>query len=105
MSALIDTSKKYVKEFLKNDLPSTNVYHNYAFAKRLVKSTEEFIEKNKISANESEVLVLASLFYTTGYVKSHDQHGPESVKIAAAFLQAKKLDKEQIETINKCILV
>tara|TARA_R110001632_G_scaffold110795_1_gene221432 strand:- start:4751 stop:5947 length:1197 start_codon:yes stop_codon:yes gene_type:complete len=105
MSALIDTSKKYVKEFLKNDLPSTNVYHNYAFAKRVVKSTEEFIEKNKISANESEVLVLASLFYTTGYVKSHDHHGPESVKIATAFLQAEKLDKEQIKTINKCILV
>ena len=105
MSAIIDTSKKYVKEFLKNDLPSTTVYHNYAFAKRLVKSTEEFVEKNNISANESEILVIASLFYTTGYTKSNEKHGPESVKIATDFLQANKMDQEQIDTINKCILV
>lgn len=92
MSSIIDTSKKYIKEFLKNDLPSTNVYHNYAFAKRLVKSTEEFIEKNNISANESEVLLIASLFFTTGYTKSYDQHGPESVTIATAFLQDHEMD-------------
>ena len=97
MSAIIDTSKKYVKEFLKNDLPSTTVYHNYAFAKRLVKSTEEFVEKNNISANESEILVIASLFYTTGYTKSNEKHGPESVKIATDFLQANKMDQEQID--------
>ena len=104
MASIIETTDKYVSDLFTKNLSNTFTYHNYEHTKRVWKSTKEIIENSEIDANESEILLLASLLHDIGYIEIRDGHEEESVKMATEFLKSEKVDKETINAVNGCIM-
>ncbi len=104
MASIIETTDKYVSDLFTKNLSNTFTYHNYEHTKRVWKSTKEIIENSEIDANESEILLLASLLHDIGYIEIREGHEEESVKMATEFLKSEKVDKETINAVNGCIM-
>ncbi|WP_299125775.1 Pycsar system effector family protein [uncultured Winogradskyella sp.] len=104
MATIIETTDKYVLDLFTKHLPNTFTYHNYEHTKRVWKSTKEIIENSEISANESEILLLASLLHDIGYTKTRDGHEEESAKMATEFLKSQNVDGKIIDGVNECII-
>lgn len=104
MATIIEITDKYVFDLLATHLPNTFTYHNYEHTKRVWESTKEIIENSEVDANESEILLLASLLHDTGYIKTRMGHEEESVKIATEFLKSQNIDDDIISAVNDCIL-
>lgn len=104
MNMLIEKTKDFVFNLLKEKLPSTFVYHNYTHTKRVVKSVEEIIENTpSLSEQEKEILILACWLHDTGYIETIKGHEEHSMKIAQKFLEGEGVDKNTIDQVLKCI--
>lgn len=104
MSALVEKTEKFVFDLFKEKLPSDFIYHNFTHTKRVLKSANEILENSDLSAEDKEIVQLAALLHDTGYIKKHDGHEEESVKIGTKFLKEQKVPQEKIDAVNECIL-
>lgn len=104
MSDIVKKADEFVFNLFKEKLDNTFIYHNYTHTKRVFKSAEEILENSDIKKKDAEVVQLAALLHDTGYIKKHDGHEEESVKIATEFLKDNEVDEEIIEAVNKCIM-
>lgn len=104
MSDIIKKTDEFVFNLFKEKLNNTFIYHNYTHTKRVFKSAQEILENSDVKKKDAEVVQLAALLHDTGYIKKHDGHEEESVKIATEFLKDNKVDEETIEAVNKCIM-
>lgn len=104
IASIIETTDKHVSDLFTRNLSNTFTYHNYEHTKRVWESTKEIIENSEIDANESEILLLASLLYDIVYIEIREGHEEESVKMATEFLKSEKVDKETINAVNGCIM-
>ena len=87
-----------------NELPNTFIYHNYTHTERVLKSTREIIDNSELSDEEIQILELTALLHDVGYTKGCNNHEEESVKIATAFLEEKKVDENIIKAVSNCIM-
>ncbi len=104
MSEIIEKTKNFVFELLKNELPNAIVYHNHTHTLRVFKSTKEIIENTKVDVEDAKILQLTALLHDIGYTKIRDGHEEESVKIATAFLSKEGVDNTTIKAIAQCIM-
>ncbi len=104
MTSLVEKSFNYVQELLQEKLPGNCLYHNFTHTRRVFKSTKELIENSAISEEDTEILLLTSLFHDTGFVRCNDGHEAESVKFANAFLKEQGFPDDKIEKVAQCIM-
>lgn len=102
--SLIKDTQEFVFNLFKEELPNNFIYHNYTHTERVLRSTREIIENSDVSKKDAEILELTALLHDVGYTKGCDNHEAESVKIATAFLEEKKVDKEIIQSVSDCIM-
>jgi predicted metal-dependent HD superfamily phosphohydrolase len=102
--SLIEDTQDYVVNLLKDELPSSFLYHNLTHTLRVLKSTRELIENTELSEEEGTILELTALLHDIGYTVDSKNHEAESVKLAEAFLKERNVSDSIIKTVSDCIL-
>jgi len=95
----------FITKKLENELPSYLTYHNVQHTKDVVSAVQHISNSEKISGNDTEILLTAALFHDTGFLKGYDNHEASSCEIAREILPKFNYDKEQIERICTLIMV
>ncbi len=97
---LIDEARKFVREFLFNNLPSTVVFHNYDHCAEVASICEELSQKEKLADEDRVPLLLAAWFMNTGYTKINDDPLTHSFSICRDFLAEKGVDEAIMRQIE-----
>ncbi len=103
MSNIIEKTKVFTSDLLKNSLDPKYVYHNLKHTERVVKSTKELLNAHSLSDEESEILLLTAWLHDTGYTKGTHEHEETSCTIANDFLKKQGYSTEKIEKVLSCI--
>ena len=101
---LIEQSEDFVSNLLKDKLSNLYSYHNFNHTLTVVNAVKELCKKEDVKAEEKEILLVASWFHDTGYVKGYENHEQESVGIATVFLKEKEQSDEFIAQVSGLIL-
>lgn len=104
MNNLLTSAEDYVLELLNNNLDKNYLYHDIAHTQRVVESSIELSEKQEVSEEEKENIVLAAWFHDTGFIENAINHERESVKIAESWLAKQKVSNDRILVISNIIL-
>ena len=102
---LLKETEFYVADLLSRELSPNNYYHNILHTRRVVEKTAILAEYEGCSDTESLLVQLSAWFHDSGYINIDLGHEVESVKIATDFLQDKGLKADELQTIEKLILV
>ena len=103
---IIKKSQDYVNQYLKNNLPSKFIYHNFSHTENVVERIKEISQSyDELTKAKKESLIIAGWFHDTGYTVNPDDHETESQKIAEDFLKKQNYDKEKIHQVLKIIQV
>lgn len=106
MTDLISKIEDFVLHLFKDKLSNNYIYHNFSHTKRVVESASFLAEKENISAEDQEILLIAAWFHDAGYTQSQDDHELESMRIASGFLKNEtNFSSENIEKIKNLIAV
>ena len=101
---IIKRSEDYVNQYLKNNLPSKFIYHNFSHTENVVERIKEISQSyDELTEADKESLIIAGWFHDTGYAVNPDDHEIESQKIAEDFLKEQNYDKEKIQQVLKII--
>ncbi|PXY42622.1 phosphohydrolase [Flavobacterium cheongpyeongense] len=100
---LVEQSEDFVINLLKDKLSNLYSYHNFSHTQSVVNATKELCEKEKINADEKELLLVAAWFHDTGYTKGYENHENESIKIAAEFLKKSNQSEDFIKKVGELI--
>lgn len=104
MSEIIEKTKSFVTDLLKNELASEYLYHNLRHTQRVVKSSEEIINYRNLNALDSETLILAAWLHDTGYTKGSEGHEEKSCAIAKDFLEKQGYRADGIKEVLEIIM-
>ena len=96
MNQLLIEVEKHASSLLISELEHVYTYHNLSHTQRVVESSKELIESEKINENDAEDLLIAAWFHDTGYIKGVEKHEEQSVGIASKFLKANGVSDEKI---------
>ncbi|MGB0422832.1 MAG: HD domain-containing protein, partial [Flavobacteriales bacterium] len=95
-----------VKAIFEGENAHHLTYHNWQHTLKVVQSVQEIAESiQEISETQKKCLVLAALFHDSGYPQGRDGHEAKGVEIAGEFLTEKGLQSNELELIEKYILV
>ena len=103
---IIKKSEDYVNQYLKNNLPSRFIYHNFSHTENVVGRIKEISQHyDELTEAQKEILVIAGWFHDTGYCVDADNHEKESKKIAEDFLKKEGYELDAIKQVLKLIQV
>ena len=103
---IIKKAQDYVNQYLKNNLPSKFIYHNFSHTENVVERIKKISQSyDELTETDKEILEIAGWFHDTGYTVNPDDHETESQKIAEDFLKEQNYDKEKIQQVLKIIQV
>ncbi|MEO5910582.1 MAG: Pycsar system effector family protein [Pelobium sp.] len=102
-SHTLEDIEAYVFKLFKEELPENLIYHNFAHTEQTVEAVRELSEGYDLTDEENEDLVIAAWFHDTGYIKDHENHEEESVKMAKDFL-GNNYPESRFKAIEKLIL-
>lgn len=95
----------FIIDKLEKELPSYLTYHSVQHTKDVVNAAQHISSSEKISENDSQLLLTAALFHDTGFLKGYENHERSSCAIAREILPGYNYDKDQVEKICKLIAV
>ena len=102
---IIKKSEDYVNQYLKNNLPSKFIYHNFSHTENVVERIKEISQSyDELTEVDKEALLIAGWFHDIGYAVSSENHEAESQKIAEEFLKQNNYDAGNINKVLKYIL-
>ncbi len=104
MENLLVEIEKYVSLLLRTELSHIYTYHSLSHTQRVVKSTKELIEGEKISDDDAQNLLIAAWFHDVGYINGFENHEERSKEIGAEFLKKHNVDDNKIAQITNLIL-
>ncbi|GAA4367158.1 hypothetical protein GCM10023185_38780 [Hymenobacter saemangeumensis] len=102
-SPLVKEAKAYVTALFEAELPATLTYHSLRHTETVVKECRILAAAAKLSADDTEALLLAAWFHDTGYLDVYDGHEFRSMERAAAWLAEKKINPGRIQLIKDII--
>ena len=79
-------------------------YHQYNHSLEVMERAMYLWEKEKVSAEEIEILWIAGLFHDTGFVIQYDDNEEIGSKIAENYLKTTLYSKKNIKKIKRLIL-
>lgn len=101
---IIKKAEDYVNQYLKNNLPSKFIYHNFNHTQNVVERIKKISQSyDELTEADKESLIIAGWFHDTGYTVNPDDHEAESQKIAKEFLEEQNYNKEKIQQVLKII--
>ena len=103
MSRIINEVSSYCKEILTSRKCVSLPFHNLTHTMEVVDAVKKISEKEGISADEREILVIAAWFHDTGFIQKYAGHEEVSMSFAKEFLETKEYSKEEIDQVTKCI--
>jgi predicted metal-dependent HD superfamily phosphohydrolase len=99
----IQHAEDFVFNLLKDNLSILYTYHNFNHTQKVVTAAKVLIEKEKIEAQEAELIQVAAWFHDVGYIKGVEKHEEESVAIVKKFLQNNQKEQEYIDKVTALI--
>lgn len=103
MKSILQKSEEKVTDLLTHELGPEYLYHNLRHTQRVVDATEEILDTVEFSKEQNEILLVASWFHDTGYVKGADDHEESSCVIAKDFLKSEGKTQDYISKV--CALI
>ena len=101
---IIKKSEDYINQFLKNNLPSKFIYHNFSHTESVVERIKEISSSyDELDKTDKEILQIAGWFHDTGYCVDAYNHEAESQNIAKEFLEEENYSSEKIDQVLKII--
>ncbi|WP_242202184.1 Pycsar system effector family protein [Aestuariivivens insulae] len=104
MDHLIPEAEKFTTRLLNEELDNTYVYHNLAHTQRVVEKAKMLADLSNLNDRDKALLLIATWFHDTGYIKGFEKHEEESAKIAVSFLKEHDCTEDDIEIIKRLIL-
>lgn len=101
---LVQHVEDYVSTLLKDELPSTFVYHNFNHTVGVVQAVTKMANYQQLNDEDTKKLLIAAWFHDTGYIKGADKHEFTSVLIASSFLKENGCDEEFISDVTNLIM-
>lgn len=103
-SKLIEESRFYVKDFLKQNLDFRCTYHNFEHTAGVINAAQELSQVAKLTDLDQEDLILAAIFHDVGYTIEKENHEHRSANIAREYLLSKGLQQHRVKRIGEIIL-
>ena len=104
MDNLLLEVEKYATSLLRTELSHAYTYHNLSHTQRVVKSTKELIEGEKIDEANAKILLIAAWFHDVGYINGFENHEDKSNEIATEFFENHDVNDDTIAQISSLIL-
>ncbi|WP_291967807.1 Pycsar system effector family protein [Maribacter sp.] len=104
MSKIVSKAEVFAIAQLSNDIDPRYLYHNLRHTQRVVDSTKELIEGEKVGEAEREQLLVAAWFHDLGYLVSYGKHEENSCQIARDFLTKEEVQNSFTETVCSLIM-
>lgn len=101
---ILKDAEEYINGLFKKHLSQRYLFHNHKHTFDVVKATDELAEKNGISGEDKELLILAAWFHDAGLVDNYEEHEKASVRRAEEFLKQHNYSAEKIEKVKSLIL-
>jgi len=99
-------AKDYIVEQLRNGLSPQYYYHSVGHTLDVLKAVDILIkEEGLTNAEQIDLLRTAAVFHDAGFLRRYDQNESEAAKMAGDLLPRYGYSKEQIEIIQRCIMV
>jgi predicted metal-dependent HD superfamily phosphohydrolase len=103
-SQLLQKSRIYVEEFLKDNLSKGIYYHDLEHTQEVVEAAEEIGFASNLSEEQLETVLIAAWFHDTGYYKGMQDHEVNSKEVAEDFLRKEGVNDKKINDVSGCIL-
>ena len=102
-SALVKEAQAYVTELFARELSAKLTYHSLKHTETVVKECRALAPLAKLSADDTEALLLAAWFHDTGYLDAYDGHELRSMERANAWLTGQGVAADRIQLIKETI--
>ncbi|MGY3088092.1 putative metal-dependent HD superfamily phosphohydrolase [Hymenobacter sp. UYAg731] len=102
-SALVKEAQEYITGLFAKELPAKLTYHTIGHTEAVAKECRALAPAAKLSADDTENLLLAAWFHDAGYIDAYDGHEFRSMERAGAWLAEHGLPKDRIELIQGLI--
>lgn len=104
MTTILEESKHFVSNLLKDNLEQKLYFHNLDHTISMVNAVIEIGSHSKLSKDEMEMLQIAAWFHDTGYTIDYYSHEEKSCEIAEDFLSVNKYPQKKINIVKNLIL-
>jgi class 3 adenylate cyclase/tetratricopeptide (TPR) repeat protein len=99
-------AKDYILEELKTGLSPQYYYHSVGHTLDVLKAVDMLIKEEGLGNSEQiDLLRTAAVFHDAGFLRRYDTNEIEASNMVADLLPRYGYSKEQIETIQRCIMV
>lgn len=95
--------ENHIKGLFEKRSAVENIYHNILHTTEVVKVSAKIAKAEKISSEETEILLIAAWFHDTGYFHCCDGHEDQSSEYARDYLEREDYPDEKISKIIGCI--
>ncbi|MBP1631614.1 MAG: metal dependent phosphohydrolase, partial [Bacteroidetes bacterium] len=112
-NSILNKIENHIRELYQKRSAVENIYHNILHTTEVVKVAAKIAEAEKLSKDETEILLIAAWFHDTGYFHCwfHDTgyfhcckgHEEQSSEYARDFLERENYPDEKILKIISCI--
>jgi len=101
---LLEQVAQYVTSMFGGHADHGLPYHNKAHTQFVVDAAIQIANHYQLTDRDFFVVVAAAWFHDTGYLKTHEHHEQEGVKVADNYLKKTGIDQETTDHINRCIM-
>ena len=103
-AGIVRSASRYVRTVIHDHLPSWALYHDLSHTREVVRTCAVIARSYRLSAGETEILLLAAWFHDIGYSITARGHEEASVKIAEEFLLGVAYPPRAVARIGRCIM-
>lgn len=98
-SAIISKTEEFVTNLFQEKLSVDHRYHNLQHTLAVRDAAQQLAEKQALTPEEEEVVILACLLHDTGYTETYTGHEEASHRIAKAFLKQQDYPHHKLEQV------
>lgn len=102
-SEIVDKAAKHVFKLFKEKLSDDFQYHSIDHIIEITKIARDLCKEYKLKTEEVENIVLACLFYATGFTREKENPQTASTEIFNEFADQQKLESSLVKEVNKLI--
>jgi predicted metal-dependent HD superfamily phosphohydrolase len=101
---ILKEAEDYINNLFKKYLSQRYLFHNHMHTMDVVKAADELADKNSLSGEDKELLVLAAWFHDSGLIDNYEEHEEASARRAEDFLKDRNYPAEKIEKVKALII-
>lgn len=101
---LLERVKQHVLSYFKIQNNESLIYHNRRHTEDVVAAAKQIANHYQLDDKDFFIVIAASWFHDTGYMKSLENHEEHSAQIAEEFLRAQQADDDVITQVKDCIM-